>query len=85
VKLWNESHGADKARWDETYAKAVHPLHYFTMPPRDFNVAEEAEHCVRFIKLVREKSPDVQSWLYAEWVELNARARRTRAQCRASR
>ena len=70
VKLWNESHGADQARWDETWAKAVHPLDYFTMQPRDFNVAEEAEHCTRFIKLVREKSPDVQPWLYAEWVEM---------------
>ena len=76
VKLWNESHGADKARWDETWAKAVHPLDYFTMQPRDFNVAEEADHCTRFIKLVREKSPDVQPWLYAEWVEM-PRARPT--------
>ena len=24
---------------------------------------------MRFIQLVREKSPDVQPWLYAEWVE----------------
>ena len=75
-KLWNESHGADKARWDETYAKAVHPLDYFTMQPRDFNVPEEADHCTRFIKLVREKSPNVQPWLYAEWVEME-RARPT--------
>ena len=76
VKLWNESHGADKARWDETWAKALHPLDYFTMQPRDFNVAQEADHCTRFIKLVREKSPEVQPWLYAEWVEMN-RARPT--------
>ena len=76
VKLWNESHGADKARWDETYAKAVHPLDYFTMQPRDFSVAQEADHCTRFIRLVREKSPDVQPWLYAEWVEMQ-RARPT--------
>jgi CubicO group peptidase (beta-lactamase class C family) len=76
VKLWNESHGADKARWDETYAKAIHPLEYFTLQPRDFNVAEEADYATRFIKLVREKSPDVQPWLYAEWVEMS-RARPT--------
>jgi hypothetical protein len=69
-KLWNESHGADQARWDETYAKAVHPLDYFTMQPRDFDVAREADHCARFIQLVREKSPGVQPWLYAEWVEM---------------
>lgn len=71
VKLWNESQGADKARWDETYAKAVHPLDYFTLQPRDFNVAEETDHATRFIKLVREKSPNVQPWLYAEWVEMD--------------
>jgi acetyl esterase/lipase len=76
VKLWNESQGADKKRWDETYAKAVHPLDYFTLQPRDFNVAEEADYATRFIKLVREKSPDVQPWLYAEWVEME-RARPT--------
>ncbi len=71
VKLWNESTGADKKRWDDTYAKAVHPLDYFTLQPRDFNVAEEADYATHFIKLVREKSPDVQPWLYAEWVERN--------------
>jgi CubicO group peptidase (beta-lactamase class C family)/enterochelin esterase-like enzyme/sugar lactone lactonase YvrE len=76
VKLWNESQGADKARWDETYGKAVHPLDYFTLQPRDFNVAEEVDYATRFIKLVREKSPDVQPWLYAEWVEME-RARPT--------
>jgi len=70
VKLWTESQGADKKRWDTEYAKAVHPLDYFTMQPRDFNVPQEAEHCVKFIRLIREKSPEVQPWLYAEWVEM---------------
>lgn len=69
VRLWNDSHGKDKARWDENWAKAVHPLDYFTLQPRDFNLPEEADHVVKFIDLVREKSPDVQPWLYAEWVE----------------
>ena len=76
MKLWTESHGADKARWDQTYAKVVHPLDYLTLQPRDFNVAEEADYAQRFIKLVREKSPDVQPWLYTEWVERD-RARPT--------
>ena len=71
MKLWNESQGADAKRWAETYAKAEHPLDYFTLQPRDFNVGEEADHATRFIKLVREKSPDVQPWLYAEWVEMD--------------
>jgi len=70
-KLWNESHGADQKRWDTEYAKAVHPLDYFTMQPRDFNVPQEADHATRFIKLIREKSPNVQPWLYAEWVEMS--------------
>lgn len=69
VRLWNESHGKDKARWDEAYAKAQHPLDYFTLQPRDFNLAEEADHATLFIDLIREKSPEVQPWLYAEWVE----------------
>jgi hypothetical protein len=76
VRLWNDSHGTDKARWMETYAKAVHPLDYFTLQPRDFNVTEEADYATRFLKLVREKSPGVQPWLYAEWVEMD-RARPT--------
>jgi len=71
VRLWNDSQGTDKARWDQTYAKAVHPLDYFTLQPRDFNVAEEADYATRFLKLVREKSPNVQPWLYAEWVEFD--------------
>ena len=71
VKLWNESQGPDKKRWDETYAKAEHPLDTFTMQPRDFNVDQETDHATRFIKLIREKSPDVQPWLYVEWVEMN--------------
>ncbi len=75
-KLWNESHGADQKRWDTEYAKAVHPLDYFTLQPRDFDVPREADHATRFIKLIREKSPDVQPWLYAEWVEMS-RARPT--------
>ena len=75
-KLWNESHGADQKRWDTEYAKAVHPLDYFTLQPRDFDVPREADHATRFIKLIREKSPNVQPWLYAEWVEMS-RARPT--------
>jgi CubicO group peptidase (beta-lactamase class C family) len=70
-KLWNESHGADQKRWKAEYGKTVHPLDYFTMQPRDFDVPREADHATRFIKLVREKSPEVQPWLYAEWVEMS--------------
>jgi hypothetical protein len=60
-KLWNESHGADQKRWDTEYAKAVHPLDYFTLQPRDFNVPQEADHATHFIKLIREKSVGMNS------------------------
>jgi hypothetical protein len=70
-RLWNDSHGPDKARFKEMYAKAEHPLDYFTLQPRDFNMPEEVDYATRFIKLVREKSPDVQPWLYAEWTEMD--------------
>ena len=76
MRLWNDATGTNEARWVETYAKAVHPLDCFTLQPRDFNVAEEADYAARFIRLVRGKSPEVQPWLYAEWVEL-PRARPT--------
>ncbi len=72
-KLWEESQGADRKRWGETYAKAEHPLEVFTLQPRDFDIAREADHAIRFIRLIREKSPDVQPWLYAEWVEMERR------------
>ncbi len=71
VKLWNAKEETEKDRFAAAYAKAVHPLDHFTMQPRDFNIDEEVEYELKFLNFVREKSPDVQPWLYAEWVEMN--------------
>jgi hypothetical protein len=43
------------------------------LQPRDFNIDEEVEYERKFIDFVREKSPNVQPWLYAEWVERERR------------
>jgi hypothetical protein len=71
VKLWKAKEEAEKERFATVYAKAIHPLDHFTLQPRDFNIDEEVEHELKFIRFVREKSPNVQPWLYAEWVESN--------------
>jgi Chitobiase/beta-hexosaminidase C-terminal domain len=75
VKLWKakEGAGADKERFAKEYAKPGFPLEHFTLQPRDFNIDEEVEYERKFIDFVREKSPDVQPWLYAEWVERDRR------------
>jgi hypothetical protein len=67
--LWEAKEGPQREYFAKMWALAQHPLDYFTMQPRDFDLDREAEYCTKFIKLVREKSPDVQPWLYAEWVE----------------
>ncbi len=41
----------------------------FTLQPRDFNIAEEADYDNRFLNWVFQVAPDVQPWLYIEWVE----------------
>jgi hypothetical protein len=73
VKLWSAKESADKERFTTEYAKAAFPLQHFTLQPRDFNIDEEVENERNFINFVREKSPDVQPWLYAEWVERDRR------------
>jgi hypothetical protein len=73
VKLWKAKEGADKGRFAKEYSKAGIPLEHFTLQPRDFNIDEEVEYERKFIDFVREKSPDVQPWLYAEWVERDRR------------
>jgi hypothetical protein len=69
VKLWNAKEGADKERFAAEYAKTAFPLEHFTLQPRAFDIDEEVEYERNFINFVREKSPNVQPWLYAEWVE----------------
>jgi hypothetical protein len=71
VKLWKAKEEADKGRFAAIYGKAALSLDHVTVQPRDFDIDEEVEHELNFFRLVREKSPDVKPWLYAEWVEMN--------------
>jgi hypothetical protein len=70
VGLWKASQGDDHLRWERALAGVTQPLDHFTMQPRDFNVAQEAEYAQKFLDLIRVKSPEVQPWLYCEWVEM---------------
>jgi len=40
-----------------------------TLQPRDFDLEKELAAEIEFIRLFRTKSPDLQPWLYCEWVE----------------
>jgi hypothetical protein len=44
-------------------------IDHLTLQPRDFNINEEAAVDKLFIDVARTKTPEVQPWLYAEWVE----------------
>jgi hypothetical protein len=68
IKLWNVGLKDEKERWDKIW-NSVPRVDHLTLQPRDFNVPEEADYCIRFINLAREKSPDLQPWLYTEWTE----------------
>lgn len=48
---------------------ALEKLDHITVQPRDFDIAEEASYDIKFFNMAREKSPDVQPWLYCEWTE----------------
>jgi hypothetical protein len=73
VKLWKAKEGADKERFQKAYAQTAFPLDHLTLQPRDFDIDEEVENERNFINFIRERSPNVQSWLYAEWVERDRR------------
>jgi hypothetical protein len=67
-QLWNVERTKQKDKWEKTLADYPR-IDHLTLQPRDFDIDEEADYDALFIKLIREKSPDVQPWLYAEWVE----------------
>jgi hypothetical protein len=73
VKLWNAKETYDKERFEKEFAKAAFPLDHLTLQPRDFDIDEEVANERKWINFIREKSPDVQPWLYAEWVERERR------------
>jgi hypothetical protein len=55
-----------KALWP-----TVTKIEDYTIQPRDFDIAEEADYDNRFLNLVFQKAPDAQPWLYIEWTEQN--------------
>lgn len=55
--------------WADYWAK-IGTVDLITLQPRDFDLDKELEAEANFIKLFRQKSPDLQPWLYCEWVEL---------------
>ena len=55
--------------WEEFWNK-VGRVDLLTMQPRDFDLDREIAAEINFIKLFRQKSSDLQPWLYCEWVEL---------------
>ncbi len=57
------------ATWSDFWSK-VGKVDLLTLQPRDFDLDKELAAEISFIKLFREKSPDVQPWLYSEWVEM---------------
>ena len=67
-QLWNFKEGTRKADWEKIMARLPR-IDHVTVQPRDFNIAEEAEYDVKFFNLLRKVSPDLQPWLYTEWVE----------------
>jgi hypothetical protein len=56
------------AAWKKLWP-GVTEIDDFTLQPRDFDIAEEADYDNRFLSLVQQKAPNVQPWLYIEWVE----------------
>lgn len=55
--------------WDEFWGK-IGKVDLITLQPRDFDLNKELVAEMSFIRKFREKSPDLQPWLYCEWVEM---------------
>lgn len=65
-KLWEVDVQTTKERWEQTLAGLTRVDH-FTVQPRDPDLDREARHEILFFDLIREKFPDMQPWIYAEW------------------
>jgi hypothetical protein len=61
--------------WTDFWPK-VTTVDLITLQPRDFDIDEEAGYDIKFMNLFRQKSPDMQPWIYCEWTEM-ARQRPT--------
>src|SRR6185437_1488540 len=67
-RLWDTGVVGEKERWKKTLGSFA-KIDHFTVQPRDFNIAREAEYDIKFFDVIRGHSPDVQPWFYTEWVE----------------
>ncbi|MEP6671254.1 MAG: chitobiase/beta-hexosaminidase C-terminal domain-containing protein [Chthoniobacter sp.] len=67
-QLWAEHTTGRKREWGIDW-DILRRIDHLTLQPRDFNIAEEAQSDRQFIDLVRTKTPEVQPWLFVEWVE----------------
>ncbi len=67
-RLWEVGLVQRKSDWQIALEVLDH-IDHVTVQSRDFKVEQEADFAHRFFDLVRQKSPEVQPWLYAEWVE----------------
>jgi hypothetical protein len=54
----------------EDFWKTVGRVDLLTLQPRDFDLDKEIAAEINFIRKFREKSPELQPWLYCEWVEM---------------
>lgn len=66
--VWDDATGPRRQEWEELFA-SLPKIDHVTVQPRDFNLESEARSDVQFFNLARQKTPGVQPWLYAEWVE----------------
>jgi hypothetical protein len=69
IRLWDSGLKQRKRDW-EVAIGVLQRIDHLTLQPRDFNVDEEVAYDLKFLDLVRAVAPDVQPWLYTEWVEL---------------
>ncbi len=67
-RLWDVGLVQRKSDWQVALG-VLDRVDHLTVQPREFKVDEEADYEHRFFDLVRQTSPGVQPWLYAEWVE----------------
>lgn len=67
-RLWESGITQRKRDW-RVALEVLERIDHVTLQPRDFDVAQEAQFARRFLDLIRAHSPEVQPWLYAEWVE----------------
>ncbi|HEX4131264.1 MAG TPA: alpha/beta hydrolase fold domain-containing protein [Pirellulales bacterium] len=64
--LWENHVVAGDEEWKTTFA-GLEAVDHFTVQPRDPDIEHEAKYDLLFFDLMRQRFPDVQPWLYAEW------------------